>query len=95
MSILLSCPVLTQDLLITAAFAILWLVSSSAWGKALTDIKSATNPESLVELCTNETCTAGEFPSMGRLNASVVSTSTTAPPAVHSHILQRYFDFTK
>lgn len=61
-----------QDLVVTAAFAFLWLVSSSAWGKGLTDVKGATNPNYLVESC-KEICTAGEFPSMGRLNASVVS----------------------
>lgn len=58
--------------MVTAAFAFLWLVSSSAWGKGLTDIKWATNPEHLVESCSDH-CKPGEFPSMGRLNASVVS----------------------
>lgn len=78
-------PVFSQDLAITAAFAVLWLVSSSAWGKGLTDVKSNTSPDHLVSLCV-EKCTPGEFPSMGRLNASVVSTSTiaTTPPAVQS-----------
>ncbi|KAG8007324.1 Synaptophysin-like protein 1 [Nibea albiflora] len=60
------------DLLLTAAFAFLWLVSSSAWGKGLTDVKYATNPEHLVDSCKNVTCKAGEYPSMGRLNASVI-----------------------
>ncbi|XP_041836598.1 synaptophysin-like protein 2a [Melanotaenia boesemani] len=59
------------DLLVTAAFAFLWLVSSSAWGKGLTDVKWATNPNHLVEPC-KDICEAGEFPSMGRLNASVI-----------------------
>ncbi|XP_072239074.1 synaptophysin-like protein 2a [Leuresthes tenuis] len=58
------------DLVVTAAFAFLWLVSSSAWGKGLTDVKWATNPSHLVELC-SDICKAGDFPSMGRLNASV------------------------
>ncbi|CAN9512166.1 unnamed protein product [Ophioblennius macclurei] len=59
------------DLLVTGAFAFLWLVSSSAWGKGLTDIKWATNPEHLVEQC-KDICRPGEFPTMGRLNASVI-----------------------
>ncbi|KAM9759575.1 synaptophysin-like protein 2a [Menidia menidia] len=58
------------DLVVTAAFAFLWLVSSCAWAKGLTDVKWATNPEHLVTLCKN--CVPGEFPSMGRLNASVI-----------------------
>lgn len=61
-----------QDLVVTATFAFMWLVSSSAWGKGLTDIKWSTSPDHLVEQCTG-TCKAGDFPSMGRLNASVVS----------------------
>ncbi|CAL8335832.1 unnamed protein product [Merluccius merluccius] len=59
------------DLVVTGVFAFLWLVSSSAWGKGLTDIKSATNPVNLANDC-SITCEAGEFPSMGRLNASVI-----------------------
>ncbi|KAJ8260287.1 hypothetical protein GJAV_G00179230 [Gymnothorax javanicus] len=64
------------DLVITAIFAFMWLVSSSAWGKGLTDVKWATNPENVVknlELCKGDHCTAGKFPSMGRLNVSVIS----------------------
>lgn len=66
------CSITRQDLVVTAAFAFLWLVSSSAWGKGLTDVKWSTSPEHLVELCKTD-CKAGDFPSMGRLNASVVS----------------------
>ncbi|KAA8593649.1 hypothetical protein FQN60_009765, partial [Etheostoma spectabile] len=42
-----------------------------AWGKGLTDVKWATNPDHLAESC-KEFCKPGEFPSMGRLNASVI-----------------------
>lgn len=61
------------DLVLTACFAFLWLVSSSAWAKGLTDIKWATNPEHLVTIETcRDICHAGDFPSMARLNASVI-----------------------
>lgn len=60
-----------QDLVVTGAFTFLWLVSSSAWGKGLTDVKWATNPENLVTQC-KDICEPGESPSLGRLNASVV-----------------------
>ncbi|XP_008408545.1 synaptophysin-like protein 2a [Poecilia reticulata] len=58
------------DLVVTALFAFLWLVSSSAWAKGLTDVKWATNPEHVAKKC--QICEAVEFPSMGRLNASVI-----------------------
>uniref|UniRef100_A0A3B5LS61 Synaptophysin-like 2a n=1 Tax=Xiphophorus couchianus TaxID=32473 RepID=A0A3B5LS61_9TELE len=58
------------DLVVTVLFAFLWLLSSSAWGKGLTDVKWATNPDNIASIC--DDCKAGEFPSMGRLNASVI-----------------------
>ncbi|XP_056459510.1 synaptophysin-like protein 2a isoform X1 [Gadus chalcogrammus] len=59
------------DLVVTGVFAFLWLVSSSAWGKGLTDIKFATNPDHLMGSLKNEH-TVEAYASMGRLNASVI-----------------------
>lgn len=59
------------DLILTGIFAFMWLVSSSAWGKGLTDVKHATSPNTLIIQC-NPHCEIKEYPAMGRLNASVI-----------------------
>ncbi|MCJ8744207.1 hypothetical protein PDJAM_G00115940 [Pangasius djambal] len=59
------------DLILTGIFAFLWLVSSSAWGKGLTDVKYATNPDLLLSYCSPQ-CVTKHYPAMGRLNSSVV-----------------------
>ncbi|XP_066499955.1 synaptophysin-like protein 2b [Hoplias malabaricus] len=66
------------DLVITAIFAFLWLVSSSAWGKGLTDVKTATSPITLVSIAKvckvqPNQCSAGAVPVFGPLNSSVTA----------------------
>ncbi|XP_051528992.1 synaptophysin-like protein 1 [Myxocyprinus asiaticus] len=62
----------TIDFIVTGIFAFLWLVSSSAWAKGLTDVKNATNPDTLILACPQGLCKPKSYPAMGRLNASVL-----------------------
>ncbi|XP_040268675.1 synaptophysin-like protein 1 [Bufo bufo] len=61
------------DFVITLIFTFLWLVSSSAWAKGLTDIKSVTSPSIIAAVtCPKELhCSPGPELHMGRLNTSV------------------------
>uniref|UniRef100_UPI00398E650C prickle planar cell polarity protein 3-like n=1 Tax=Pristiophorus japonicus TaxID=55135 RepID=UPI00398E650C len=66
------------DFVVTVIFAFLWLVSSSAWAKGLADVKTATDPDDIIELiaaCEKEkenTCQALQDPVMSGLNTSVL-----------------------
>nr|XP_048692310.1 synaptophysin-like protein 1 isoform X1 [Caretta caretta] len=67
--------VLEWDLVITVMAAFLWLVSTSAWAKALTDIKISTGPSIVQEIAScklpGSTCLFASVTSMGTLNVSV------------------------
>ncbi|KAJ3583213.1 hypothetical protein NHX12_034184 [Muraenolepis orangiensis] len=64
------------DLGVTGVFAFMWLVSSAAWAKGLSDVKTATNPDQVrtfISACSNEenSCREVHDPVMSGLNTSV------------------------
>lgn len=76
----LFCP--EQDFLVTLTFSFMWLVSSCCWAKALSDIKTATNPTQVLLLFSacraqENKCTVTQEPRWSRLNTSVVGTQST------------------
>ncbi|XP_074050046.1 synaptophysin-like protein 1 [Macrotis lagotis] len=64
------------DFLITIITAFLWLVATSAWAKALTDIKMTTGENLIgqIQTCNNKVthCYFDSVTSMGSLNVSVI-----------------------
>ncbi|KAJ8778639.1 hypothetical protein J1605_013316 [Eschrichtius robustus] len=64
------------DFVVTLVATFLWLVSTSAWAKALTDIKTATGRNIVQELLPckqlDVICHFGSVTSMGSLNVSVI-----------------------
>ena len=66
-----------QDLGLTGVFAFMWLVSSAAWAKGLSDVKTATDPDQVITMipaCSVEgnNCHEVRDPVMSGLNTSVV-----------------------
>uniref|UniRef100_A0A7N8YEA7 Synaptoporin n=1 Tax=Mastacembelus armatus TaxID=205130 RepID=A0A7N8YEA7_9TELE len=66
-----------QDFVVTVVFSFMWLVSSSAWAKALSDVKLATDPDEvqlLISACKVQTnkCGSVHGPRWSGLNTSVV-----------------------
>ncbi|XP_028265487.1 synaptophysin-like [Parambassis ranga] len=64
------------DLGVTGVFAFMWLVSSAAWAKGLSDVKTATDPDSVITMipaCSSEEnhCREIQDPVMSGLNTSV------------------------
>ncbi|XP_018108138.1 synaptophysin-like protein 1 isoform X1 [Xenopus laevis] len=61
------------DFFITVIFAVMWLVSSSAWAKGLSDIKTSTSPQNVVDhhCPSGFKCLPGQESHMGSLNISV------------------------
>ncbi|XP_009934935.1 synaptoporin isoform X2 [Opisthocomus hoazin] len=65
------------DFIVTVVFSFLWLVSSSAWAKGLSDVKIATDPDEvllLMSACKQQSnkCLPVRSPVMSSLNTSVV-----------------------
>nr|XP_055139578.1 synaptophysin-like protein 1 isoform X10 [Symphalangus syndactylus] len=83
--------VLEWDFVVTLVATFLWLVSTSAWAKALTDIKIATGHNIVNELspCKKKAvmCYFGSVTSMGSLNVSVMEFRYVAQAEVQWHDL--------
>ncbi|XP_022526797.1 synaptophysin a [Astyanax mexicanus] len=64
------------DFGVTCMFTFMWLVSSAAWAKGLSDVKTATDPDKVLELVTaceeeSNRCREVREPVMSGLNTSV------------------------
>ncbi|XP_046897106.1 synaptophysin-like [Hypomesus transpacificus] len=64
------------DFVVTAVFTFMWLVSSAAWAKGLSDVKTATDPDRVITLITacdeeENRCREVHDPKVSGLNTSV------------------------
>uniref|UniRef100_A0A8C2X7B4 Synaptophysin b n=1 Tax=Cyclopterus lumpus TaxID=8103 RepID=A0A8C2X7B4_CYCLU len=64
------------DFIVSAVFAFMWLVSSCAWAKGLSDVKTATDPERVITLISacdkpENSCREVHDPKVSGLNTSV------------------------
>lgn len=71
-----------QDFVVTAVFAFMWLVSSCAWAKGLSDVKTNTDPEKVITLISacdeqENRCREVYDPKVSGLNTSVVGADIT------------------
>lgn len=74
-----------QDFVVTAVFAFMWLVSSCAWAKGLSDVKTGTDPEKvllLIPACdeSENRCREEYDPKVSGLNTSVVGRECFTKP---------------
>lgn len=80
----------------TVVFSFLWLVSSSAWAKGLSDVKIATDPDEvllLMSACKQQSnkCLPVRSPVMSSLNTSVVSDFDYFSPLPYKRIFISFY----
>ena len=72
-----------QDFVVTAVFTFFWLVSSCAWAKGLSDVKTATDPDRVITFITacdeqENRCKEVHDAKVSGLNTSVVRTRASS-----------------
>lgn len=74
----------------TGVFAFMWLVSSAAWAKGLSDVKKATDPDvviTMINACKEGfRCREVYDPVVSGLNTSVVRPKRTVQKCMHMHV---------
>lgn len=80
----------------TAVFAFMWLVSSCAWAKGLSDVKTATDPErviTLISACDEQEnrCREVYDPKVSGLNTSVVGPDSSYQTKLYKETRAAFF----